>query len=510
MRCSSVQKLYDEFASSALSAWRTDRIERHLNGCEACRCHFEDNDALGRLICDSAEVVHPGASYLDELTANVMARLDEEPAQVPPRATSAETIWGRISDLGWRPLWAAGGAAAVLVMLPLSLRLFDSESAQTASVQPDPASMISHPGAPSALPAGTFDQPAHQLSMSSGTGVSVTKSALASPAPRMISGDVADRRGQAGFVAVSSMPLIERDRNAVPRASDAGALGQGSTAALEELIALEAVGTPAARDRICTLLRDIGRQRLELTHASVTEKRRSDVLHHAHLYREAASLLRMNETERAIRNFAEIVADAPDTLLARRANLHLGDIYFYELGEFELAESAYSMANQGTARYALTSEETRHVAAQQSLLERFYDENWDSLGLLHEIATATWEGAAEALTLVIDDRANYELLPGAYTTFSERLVRGDMPDEELSFELIDMIENAIATPENPSRRSWLELTRGDLIWLRFESPGPAIDAYLQALQSDSAPKAKAIARARLQYIQAHQAAVFGR
>lgn len=495
MRCSRVQFLYEEYSAGTLVAATASRVDQHLAACAVCRDYFEESDDISQIISATSEVVHPGNAYMDDLTSRVMESLYDETGEFRPAvARSAEIVETR-GRSGQRALWWAGAVAATMLLAPMVAGLV-SRSADT-------------PGTAPGYPARS----------TAALGTTISKS-VQRPA-RASSQTVAQARNLEPGVWGSALPLgqglvynairpvsLHPNRPASLKA-DAASEPRVELGTIEELLALEAVGTVEARQRIIALLRDLG----ETLHETYPELERSSdliLMKQTHLYHKAEKAVQSGDLQRASDLYGFILKINPSTILARRAAMRLAELNDYERGDFHQAVKYYRQAEDETAQLALTEEEARNVALRRQHLEAHAAADFASLRKVHEAVHAPWEEVPALIAPFMADRAHQSLASDIALGLMNRLATGPMPGDEIAFQLVDLIEGGVETWDNPASKSWVQLLLGDIIWLNFESSEPALAAYRAAQVSHDRSESSNLARQRIDLLQNDKVVVFGR
>lgn len=498
MRCSRVQFLYEDYSAGTLEAATASRVDHHLVDCPACREYFEESDEISHIISASSEVVHPGNAYLDELTSRVMESLYDETGEFRPQSPGSnpgiEVSSGRSPQ---RALWWAGAVAAALLMAPVLAGLAN----RPADPGRAPVTRVADAGA-------------------AASGTTVSKSVQR---PRIASSQVLSQaRNLEPGVWGSALPLgqgliynairpvsMNPARPAASPALSAPAEPKVELGTIEELLALEAVGTLEARQRIIGLLRDLG----QTLHDQYPELERSTdyvLMKQTHLYHRAETATQNGEIERAAEAYAHILEVNPTTILGRRAAMRLADLHYYNLADFDQALKFYRKAEDETAQLALTPEEARHVADRRVHLEEHAEDNFAVLSRVYDLVHAPWDETPGRLKSLSSDSAAGELASEMATGLMNRMAAGSLPSDEVAFELVDLIESGDFSWDNSESESWLQLLKGDIIWLKFESSEPALEAYHSVQDLHEGSESATLAQRRIDLLRKDKVVVFGR
>lgn len=497
MRCSRVQFLYEDYSAGILEAATASRVDLHLADCPSCREYFEESDDISQILSASSEVVHPGNAYLDDLTSRVMESLYDETGEFRPQSPRPAEVLEFSGRSPQRALWWAGAVAAALLMAPVL------------------AGIANRPSDLGRAPATQVTATASQAS-----GTTVSKSVQR---PRIASSQVLSRaRNLEPGVWGSALPLgqglvynairpvsMNPSRPGAVPALPPAAEPKVELGTIEELLALEAVGTVEARQRIIGLLRDLG----QTLHDQYPELERSTdyvLMKQTHLYHRAETGIQKGEIERAAEAYGHILEINPTTILGRRAAMRLADLHYYKLGDFDEALNFYRKAEDETAQLALTEDEARHVTGQRIHLEKHASDSFALLSRVHDLVQAPWSETPARLRSLTADSEAAELASDIATGLMNRMAAGSLPDDEIAFDLVDLIESTSGSWDNPESKSWLRLLMGDIIWLKFESSEPALEAYrsVQGIHEGSEPAR--LAQRRIDLLRNDKVVVFGR
>lgn len=482
MRCSRVQYLYEEYSAGTLEAGTATRLDRHLDACPACREYFEENDDVSQII-SSSQVGHPGDAYITDLTSRVMEALCDDSGAFRPTASAPVEDLDFAGRASRKPLWWAGAVAALLLAAPMiagtlgrSVPIPD-RSARALADATDPAQTTSLSKSPQDLTAGLWGS---VLPLGQGLVTNAIRPVSLAPSRATV-------ERPAGHVGESRIEL----------------------SAIEELLALEAVGTAEARQRIYAVLRELG----ETLHEQYPELERSGdlvLMKQTHQYHRAEDALKSGDADTAAEAYGNILAINDSTILARRAAMRLGDLNYYVRGNFGDALKFYQKAEDETAQLALTSEENTHVAQMRLLLDEHAASGFVALRRLHQLSARPWDEVPRLLDEIMRDPASHQLSAQIALVLMKRLAGGQPPADDLAFEMVDVIESRLPSWENSADRGWLHLLLGDIIWLKFESAEPALQAYRSALELNERSQSAAMARQRIQLLQGDRIVVFGR
>ncbi len=494
MRCSRVQFLYEEYSAGTLVAVTASRVDQHLATCAECREYFEESDDISQIISGSSEVVHPGNAYMDDLTSRVMESLYDETGEfrpASPRSSEAMESPGRSAQ---RPLWWAGAIAATLLLVPMvagSLnRPGESSSEEMPRVSQSPATM----------------------------GTTVAKSVQRSA--RASSTTVAQARNLEPGVWGSALPLgqglvynvirpVSMHPNRPSNPVSAGNEPKIELGTIEELLALEAVGTVEARQRIIALLRDLG----EMLHNEYPELETSSdliLMKQTHLYHGAEKAIQSGDVERASELYGNILRINPSTILARRAAMRLAELNDYERGDYLEALKYYRLAEGETAQLALTEEEALNITLRREQLEKHAANDFASLKNIQQAIKAPWGEVPGLIAPFLADASCQDVAGDLAVGLMNRLASGSLPSDQIAFELVDLIEGGFETWDNPESKSWVQLLLGDIIWLNFESSEPALAAYHSAQVTHARSESATLAQKRIDLLQKDKVVVFGR
>lgn len=102
MRCKSAQPLLSRYLDQELGSWRRRGLERHLEGCDSCRCELAAARRVWELLGEVEPVEAP------EILGRLEARLNREQFAQPRRRQ------GRLSPVAFLAavlLFAAAGSA---------------------------------------------------------------------------------------------------------------------------------------------------------------------------------------------------------------------------------------------------------------------------------------------------------------------------------------------------------------------------------------------------------------
>lgn len=497
MRCCRVQFLYEDYSSGVLAPTTASRIDQHLAECAACREFFEENDALSRILTDSSEVVHPGNAYLDDLTSRVMESLYDETGEFRPRRSRPAEVLEVTGRSPQRALWWAGAAAAVLLFAPMI------------------AGIVNRPADPESAPVARVEEAPRTAS-----GTTVAKSVQR---PRVASRQVVARaRNLEPDVWGSALPLgqgliynairpvsLNPSRPAASPKDPTTRDPKVELGTIEELLALEAVGTLEARQRIIALLRDLG----QTLHEQYPELERSTdfvLMKQTHLYHRAEKHTQNGDVEKAAEAYGHILEINPTTILGRRAAMRLADLHYYTFGNFDQALRYYRKAEDETAQLALTAEEARHITNRRLHLERHAQDDFTLLTRVHGLIQAPWKETPARLRSLMTDASTGPLAAEIATGLMNRMASGSLPSDETAFELVDLIESEALAWEDSELKSWLQLLLGDIIWLKFESSEPALEAYRSVREIHEGSESAHLAQRRIDLLREDKVVVFGR
>lgn len=495
MRCSRVQFLYEDYTAGTLPAETASRVDQHMAACRDCRDFFEESDEISQLISSTSEVVHPGDAYLDDLTSRVMESLYDETGEFRAIAPARVRVLDLTAAAARRPLFWAGAVAALLLLAPMLASLSGS-GAGSLSNSPAISSPASNANQGTALAKSVRSLPDTNGRRASDAEISIVASALPLGQGLLYNG-----------IRPVSLHASRPATRAAGQSHDVAPAVEIGT--LEELIALEAVGTPEARQRIYALLRTLG-ESLSRQYPASGASGELVLMQQTHLYHRAEDAARNGRLAEAIDAYSRILEVNPSTILGRRSSMRLADLYFYEVGDFARAREYYALSEGQTAKLALTADEIRHIDRRLRLIDSQADHGFDSLTLVHRLGKAPWTEVVAPFAALLSSTRSAELWGEAAATLMDRLRSESLPADDVAFELVDLIESHLPSCENADAKAWLYLLLGDMIWIKFESSEPALEAYRSAQKLDDRSESSAIARERIDLLRRDQVVVFGR
>ncbi|GEM_PF-3269700 len=540
MRCSRVQYLYEEYASGELPPVTAARIDEHLVACVACREFYESNDDISQILCKGSDIGHPGSAYLEGLTQRVVGsvldaegKLKSDAPEEPDRAApsplrAARPLWwaGAVAaagllalGLGTSPLWSPGGSRSGQLgdheaVLAFPITLGGSPLADTSASpwrrENSPATMTLEdslaPSGSNLLRLVTARLGEVDSSLEGRIGSGIAKSArrsigLEAPAGGAGSPQGITSGGGLSFFLSRTLGLFGNEPVAGGTSRDRDGMAvTWLPETFEELLCLQTLGTEPALERLQARLQEIGLEpgpgRAEWVGRPIDSPLIDQVRH----FRAAEAHQRARRFEDSAAAFRQVVEIDPTTPLALRASLRLGDLCYFEWGEFEKALNYYRVCDRSPCEVALNQDERGHVARQRRLLERFAPSGWAAVDSFRRLSRAPWPEAMEALERLAAETGGAELLPEAARTLVERVSPLEPEADATALRLVQMIHQGIAAQPEPEDRAWLYVSLGDLFWRRWRNAEAALEAYQRAVNEEGASRTAGLAQSKLRYL----------
>lgn len=526
MRCPRVQYLYDEYVAGTLDHKTAEVVDLHLAECGECRDYFQTNDDLAELIFEGNEVVHPGEPYLQSLSERVLSNIQ----------TSSSGEFDRLRLMPvrainpWRrPLWWIGAAAAVALVvlgiqrdpevnLPRELAAlnqleaslppeqrghaatesnssagFDASAAAssrdfstTSEFTPTPVRDAIEPVASGNGAGGRSGQPVVTASPANRYGKAISKSVTH---PDRASAEDMDSREKALSVFSNSVTPSETPRTMIrPPSPEPQAAPPIAPELIEEIIVLDAIGTPEARERIYGLMESAGRSP-ETGLNELIKMADPELLRQWSLFSQAEAAYRENRAELALKTFVEVTNMNAESVLGLRAHLRIADLRYQGWADFEQAQESYARCMSPKANRAFTRQEFAHIERRSNMIGRYAAVGWEPLKIMHVIAHNPWPDATLALENLARGTEAAQLMPEAAQMIIARLQRGQAPSETDSNKMLSALSMAAVTMENRAAQAWLALAMGEIYLVALQNQESALNAYQSVVELDpqSAP-----------------------
>ena len=519
MRCSRIQELYDDYTCSALAPAQMAAVEEHLSTCEECRAFFAEMESLGTLLRKGDEVGHPGIDYFDRLANKVMVRVesahdaaDADPAVIIDATPSA-----------WlRPARWAGALAAAALLAVAVLPLLDQQSPVQVAQSPAPPAVPVAPESAVAAGPAPLDPAATPVVLAQvepqgrrmiDFSDTPLKDVLTHPYP----GETAPQRVDKGITGIStndnnveelmkSPPITpglkshpaEKEGRAdyeqklvARRASDSDALSKDITERIRQV--REQMSAGASGETLLTSLGDLQRMvgdNAQLQGLSFIKQTR--------LYLKANEAMEAGRMLDASKFYIQLRMSDENSPIARRAGLHLADLYYGEYADFAKAREYYALATRPESSKVLSENEREHARLRLDRLERYAAQGWGPLQRLHALRKGeSMDEVRTSLRSLADSPAAPDLMPEAAGIIVERLRLNPSTNAGLTVEFYKLIEAQASSTSNAALRASLELALGDLAMDQFKDLRLAIDHYRRSADSSADSEAAGVAREKL-------------
>ena len=526
MRCTRVQNLYEGYVAGELPVAVMARLDEHLAACPDCRKSFEQNDALAQWVRRTGEVAHPGPDYFDTLAGRVLDRLDEPSPAPPPPVRTAH--WRR-------PLWwagaAAGAALATLALMPqplnngaryLAVPAAPPSETMIASASPiSPGITIESPIIKQAEAAksgkrelvlgldGETDEEVQKIVETSSSVEAAHKldkgmTGIASNSNAVEQMIVSDRR------PLLNEPALNKTEQLSPAEHQAVRETEMRVVALKEATDSRETIPAEVFEQIQLLRTQLGSGRNEALHETMQQleetvrRQMADsedlktlpIVKQASLYLKAENDLKTGQPMNACMHYRRLLEADETSPLAMRANLQLGDLYYSEWAAFREALQYYRKCQATGADLALTTPEREHVAKRLERLERYRENDWDALHLLHLVRHGDWNQALDALDQLMGMAGVGLLLPEAARTIVERMAEPVKPDAQVMIAIYRRLARQSEVESNADVRAWLELSLGDLAVMQFKDAERAKEHYRRSIETSPESAAAGMAQTK--------------
>jgi len=517
MRCPRVQYLYDEYVAGTLDHKTAEVVDQHLTECGECRDYFQTNDDLAELIFEGNEVVHPGEPYLQHLSERVLSSINNSSSSELDRLRLPTT---RAINPWRRPLWWIGAAAAVALVvlgiqrdpqvnLPRELAALNQLEASlppetisnpnvTASPEPQaspssrdfprtpseftptPARDAIEPVASGGGNVARSGQPVVTTSAANRYGTAISKSVTH---PDRAPSDDMDSREKALSIFSNSATPSETPTTMIRPPSPQQAAPSVAPELIEEIIVLDAIGTPEARERIYALMESAGRSP-ETGLNELIKMADPELLRQWSLYNQAEAAYRENRSELALKSFVDVANMNPESALGLRAQLRIADLRYQGWADFERAQESYARCFTPKANRAFTRQEFAHIERRSNMIGRYAAVGWEPLKIMHVIAHNPWPEATLALENLARGTEAALLMPEAAQMIIARLQRGQAPTEADSNKMLGALSLSAVTMENRAAQAWLALTMGEIYVVALQNQESALNAYQSVVELD--------------------------
>jgi hypothetical protein len=167
-----------------------------------------------------------------------------------------------------------------------------------------------------------------------------------------------------------------------------------------------------------------------------------------------------------------------------KAALQKADLLYSEIANFAEARKYYQRCLDAGEKSPLNSIEVQHVKIQLDRLERYQENNWEALELLHKVHQGKWAEVLAAMQSLAARPHIEGLLPEAAQTIAQRMETPvDSPRSEITMGLYNLLAKQADLQQNVDVRAWLELALGDLAFTQLQDIQQAVGHYGKAAAS---------------------------
>jgi tetratricopeptide (TPR) repeat protein len=472
MRCQAAQQFYEEYAQGNLSPEVAARLEEHLARCPECRRRFDASEQLGGLLREASQVAHPGGDYFEGLAGRVLGALDQPDADVAAALDAEQN-----PQPGWPglrgPLWWSGAvAAAALLVLALAdglQRVAPGSSPTAANVAM--AMPVVGPGSTARLDPLV---------------------ALASAAPSRAgpNGSVATLDASTPDAVAAGHP--DSPVSTTPASSDAG------TNRVAPMVAASVAPAQEVAAQLASIRQQVADAQGDATGptASGSNDAPADAApvndvseRQARMFAQALDALRQDQPRQAWSQFSKLIAIAPTTTLARRADLKLGDLNYDAWADFAEAQKYFNLSLDESSGSGLSADERKHVGQRLDRLRVHAANHWEALALQHVVQQGEWPEALTALSRLIALDDVTDLMPDVARTVADRVQSAPGAPIDVAKSAYKLLETRAEIEQKKGSRAWLELALGDMQIAPFQDPQAALFHY--SLAVETAPKSTA-------------------